>query len=431
MKNIIKGKNLIKILFIAYSVIVSLQFLLIYVIRDRFIRAIYESPFRHWGFSDWLINYQGGFVRRGLWGEFLLFLYNNFGIDIGHAIIFIVIASTVALILFTIYFFKKKGVSFFLLPNILLLGIFAMHDITSFRRDALMLLLIFAALYLYKKWQEGQKNSLLYYILMSITGIAVVLTHEASFFCFVPFIMFHYFCSCESKGFVKRVIKTISISLPVIATMGVACIFKGNEDIANTIWNSYAPYFSERFGEILPMGYGVSALAWSAESTLKDHFILNYVLKVSFIPHRIYAWIPIYFFAFYLMSNVNKIRMFKYENPCIDNAHLATVLAIQFVGLLPMFTVLSCDIGRIVMYWSFSSFFIFAFFDKTEFPVFSKFGHRAKLFFDNNRLLSNKWFYFLISITIFVPFCHFPPEAIYSSVIGNLVKLVQYAATFI
>jgi hypothetical protein len=370
-------------------------------------------------------------VRRGLWGEFLLFLYNNFGIDIGHAIIFIVIASTVALILFTIYFFKKKGLSFFLLPNILLLGMFAMHDITSFRRDALMLLLIFAALYLYKKWQEGQKNSLLYYILMSITGIAVVLTHEASFFCFVPFIMFHYFCSCESKGFVKRVIKTISISLPVIATMGVACIFKGNEDIANTIWNSYAPYFSERFGEILPMGMGVKALTWTTAYAANFHFHENYLLPLVGGVPRLFAWLLIYFAAFYLMSNVNKIRMFKYENPCIDNAHLATVLAIQFVGLLPMFTVLSCDIGRIIMYWSFSSFFIFAFFDKTEFPVFSKFGHRAKLFFDNNRLLSNKWFYFLISITIFVPFCYFPPEAIYSSVIGNLVKLAQYFVTFI
>ena len=32
--------------------------------------------------ADWLINYQGGFVRRGLFGEIFFFLSNNLNISI-------------------------------------------------------------------------------------------------------------------------------------------------------------------------------------------------------------------------------------------------------------------------------------------------------------------------------------------------------------
>ena len=32
----------------------------------------------NWSFQDWLINYSGGFVRRGLSGEFISFISDNF-----------------------------------------------------------------------------------------------------------------------------------------------------------------------------------------------------------------------------------------------------------------------------------------------------------------------------------------------------------------
>ena len=36
-----------------------------------------------WQYSDWLINYQGGFVRRGLIGEFLFQLHKLTKINLG------------------------------------------------------------------------------------------------------------------------------------------------------------------------------------------------------------------------------------------------------------------------------------------------------------------------------------------------------------
>ena len=147
-----KFQKIIKHAFIAYCIVIALQFILLATMQNCFTQFSARGNFEGWNLCDWLINYSDGFVRRGLWGEILLYLYNTFNIDIAQSIIWITIISTIALILFTIYFFKKKGLSFFLLPNVILLGSFAMNEILSHRRDALMLLLIFLALYFYKRW---------------------------------------------------------------------------------------------------------------------------------------------------------------------------------------------------------------------------------------------------------------------------------------
>lgn len=418
--------RIIKFLFIAYSIVIIIQYMLAATWQVFFNQDTIKEHFEDWNLSEWLINYSDGFVRRGLWGEIILYLYNTFNIDIAQSIIWITIISTTALILFTIYFFKKFKLSFFLLPNSILLGSFAMHKIISHRRDALMLLLIFLALYFYKKWIEDRGRRLIYYILLSLTGIFVILTHEASFFCFVPFITFDYFIRNKNRLLVQRVTSTIFFILPMLFTMGCACIFKGNEDVANNIWNSYAPYFQEEFGEMLSRGEGVNALTWSIDDTISYHTRGNFLKPLfGFIP-SLFAWCLIFFIAFYLMVNINKIRMFNYERKDVDNAQLASILLLQLVSLLPLFTVLSCDFGRIFTYWSLSSFYIFAFYNKVEYSIFSFISSRYVTFCNNNKLLQRSSFYIISSIFIMVPFVLFH-KPFQTSAVGNLINVISYA----
>ncbi len=422
--------RIIKYLFIAYCIVIALQFILLATMQNCFTQFLARANFEGWNLCDWLINYSDGFVRRGLWGEIILYLYNTFNIDIAQSIIWITIISTIALILFTIYFFKKKGLSFFLLPNVILLGSFAMNEILSHRRDALMLLLIFLALYFYKRWIEERGRRLIYYILLSLTGIFVILTHEASFFCFVPFITFDYFIRNKNRLLVQRVTSTVFFILPMLFTMGCACIFKGNEDVANNIWNSYAPYFQEEFGEMLPMGEGVNALTWSTGYAVNHHIEKNF-MQMFFHGHipSLFAWCIILFFAFYLMVNVNKIRIFGYEKEDIDTSYLATILLIQFVSLLPMFTVLSCDLGRIFTYWSLSSFFIFAHYRKENYPIFSTIGRRFYEMCKRNRALSNNSIFIMTSIIIIVPYIYFG-KPFQTSVIGNIIHIIEFSIKY-
>ena len=42
----------------------------------------FYTEYSGWQYVDWLINYQGGFVRRGLVGEFLFQIHNIINIDL-------------------------------------------------------------------------------------------------------------------------------------------------------------------------------------------------------------------------------------------------------------------------------------------------------------------------------------------------------------
>ncbi len=42
----------------------------------------FYTEYSAWQYVDWLINYQGGFVRRGLIGEFLFQIHKMINIDL-------------------------------------------------------------------------------------------------------------------------------------------------------------------------------------------------------------------------------------------------------------------------------------------------------------------------------------------------------------
>lgn len=95
-------KKNIRIFFFSYCTLIFVKFLFITIIRDCFINPQNKFLLEIWNLSDWLVNYNNGFVRRGLWGEFFLYLYNSYNLDIIQGIYLITIISTIALILFTI-----------------------------------------------------------------------------------------------------------------------------------------------------------------------------------------------------------------------------------------------------------------------------------------------------------------------------------------
>ena len=55
-----------------------LLFIFILFAFYSFIGTFHSAISFNWSFQEWIINYEGGFVRRGLAGEFISFLSNNF-----------------------------------------------------------------------------------------------------------------------------------------------------------------------------------------------------------------------------------------------------------------------------------------------------------------------------------------------------------------
>jgi hypothetical protein len=69
-----------------------------------------------WNITEWLINYQGGFVRRGLPGEMLYQISHHFGITPYYIIVFVCLLLYVSLTIFFCVSYKKKGYSSRLFP---------------------------------------------------------------------------------------------------------------------------------------------------------------------------------------------------------------------------------------------------------------------------------------------------------------------------
>ena len=104
--------------------------------------TLYES----WGVSEWLINYQGGFVRRGLAGEILYRLYQIHPYPVPYLIIGISVVCLVGLTLLCIILFRRMNWPIWLLlfPMFLYYRLYGLEmGILDSRRDCLMLLLSF------------------------------------------------------------------------------------------------------------------------------------------------------------------------------------------------------------------------------------------------------------------------------------------------
>ena len=127
----------------------------------------FYTEYSAWQYVDWLINYQGGFVRRGLIGEFLFQIHNmiNFDLDI-------LIFSFVSFLYLIVSFFLIKTIKYlensqlntliFLSPGFFLYPI--MNSEVIGRKDILFLLII--AFFVFFEKRLNNRNLFIVLILL-------------------------------------------------------------------------------------------------------------------------------------------------------------------------------------------------------------------------------------------------------------------------
>jgi len=65
--------------------------------------SFYEE-YSAWQYADWIINYQGGFIRRGFIGEILYNIYYLFGVDLDFLVLILV---NLLFLICSIFLFKS------------------------------------------------------------------------------------------------------------------------------------------------------------------------------------------------------------------------------------------------------------------------------------------------------------------------------------
>lgn len=103
-----------------------------------FNRDIYNDfTYGSFEISEWLVNYQGGFVRRGICGELIYQLYQIHPFDIIMFIKGICSVSSILLLILLLNIFKREGWSIAILP--LPCCLFYNFQMILARKDSLLL----------------------------------------------------------------------------------------------------------------------------------------------------------------------------------------------------------------------------------------------------------------------------------------------------
>lgn len=204
--------------------------------------------FNQWSISEWMINYQAGFVRRGLLGEILYQL--NFTDGVIPALYLLVLGfySACIAIFIVVYLASRISSATVMILSLLIPGgIFHMAiSVYFYTRKEILFLIHFGILCLvYLVIQRTGKELKplwigLFGVIAIIGGVLLTLVHEPYLFMAYPITLFLCFIlrGESEKNFMETMILIIfSISVPI--TFLICSLNHGDQIISQKIWDSY------------------------------------------------------------------------------------------------------------------------------------------------------------------------------------------------
>jgi hypothetical protein len=314
--------------------------------------------YRAWTITEFLINYQGGFVRRALVGEILFRLY-KFGIDPQLMIKIICCLCICFIILFFIKYFRKQGFSLYLLPLCFFLGeLFGelFEEQNWMRKDVITISLFIIIIFI------ARNNKLLFHwkiLLINLLSIVAVFIHEAFVFFSLPilFILFYNYLRI-GKSSVKSLLFAALSLIPTASAFLLVAFFHGDLDTAKAIWQSY-PFLGEF--QIKNEVTAIDCIAWSVLRNVKICVKANFLYANEGII-SIVGWTIIFPVVYYLITNTLLVFGSKSSFTERHKTVLSALLLFQFVSLLPLWLLLFDDYHRLFFFLTTSTFVVFLIF---------------------------------------------------------------------
>jgi len=306
-----------------------------FVAKLAYAYNVMPSMYNGYGFTELLINFEGGFVRRGLIGQLLYYLCMTGGANpfiIIEALCWTVYAFVIS---FYLHKFHENRLNWWILFSPFMFG----YAGNIIRKDYLCYAIAIAVLYVLSKDSRMVAGTVISVVLM-VFGLFV---HEAFLFFGCP-IAFLIMLSGREKN------KWLAFGgiLIVVATFFVLACFKGDKDVAFAIfksWNSILTNGELQFSEINSIG----AIGWGTIDTLKAHLGLNF-----HCPD--FGWTGIFFrpfmmlVSYYFVMNFSAVFCSGNSDAAVCRRALSRLYLYSMICLIPLFTVLSCDYARVYQY---------------------------------------------------------------------------------
>jgi len=410
-------KNHIKQTLLNTAYVLFLLSLLYRFVEQLFATYSYDS----WNISEYLINYQGGFVRRGLTGEILFFFAQNFNINIEWTVKIFCLICFGAVCVFFVRAFLKKGYSLYILPLCFFLGMGILWDGGWIRKDYFFIAFLIPVLWIYK----SNLHTIIKFLIINALIVFVILSHEVFAFFTLPVLFLMFFGQYESKGIFKSTVLSILFLLPSFVAFILTLYYHGNTETVQAIWNSWGI-------ETVESGYwnAVGGIGWKTEWAFSLHFKGNF-LEVNKGIFSSLVWCITFPVVYYIATNA--LLVFRKDKNSFTSKHktvLSAILIIQLFYLLPVFALLCTDYSRVFFFWIASSYAIFLIIPanliKNIIPAFF-----AKFIISLNNFLSNILFprkTTLVLLMLFVgisPYTFVLDTVINNSMIYNILYILS------
>ena len=170
----------------------------LFFLSSFYLSAVYLSPVNN-AMSEWVINYGGGFVRRGLVGEIIFQLTTFFKIKLreGFLILQILLYFFYYLIIYWLLSNFKKNFIVYLAIFSPVFYSFGLYELEALGRKEILMYIFFSYnFYLFYKY----KNINLNYIFTFLSLIILILNHESVIFYYL-FYLFFFIVIDKKKDF--------------------------------------------------------------------------------------------------------------------------------------------------------------------------------------------------------------------------------------
>lgn len=323
--------------------------IIISVITNFLIAWDVNSNISSYGVTEFLINFQGGFVRRGAVGEIYYHIISATGLPVITPIYIFCALCYLATLAFFFMKFKRRNYCWWLILCPFFLGM----NYFFVRKDFIIYLNFIAIVALL----SSENVNLIRKTVATLLAMWTIFLHEAFIFYGGVFTIL-LLISNNRKSAVNWVLAFL-----IIASFLLNSYFKGSVENATAIRNSWNALPDVSLADT--PNNSIGAIGWTTMHAIKIHLCSNFVNNWTFGGVLL---LPInLFFSYYIVTTF--LSLFKGNKATYGTEERNNLSALYLMGLIcliPMFTVLSCDNGRLYQYASVTAFTCFLLLSSTK-----------------------------------------------------------------
>ena len=336
-----------------------------------------------WIAGDWLMNYEGGILRRGLSGEIILLISNILSANVIYLLVFIQSSLFFTFLFFFLKILNKKKIN--LLFLFLLLSpatiAFTFYDPLAIGRKEVIFFVFFTIYitFLLNKLEWSLIRNLFFFLI----GFSFVLIHEIFFFysTFFIFTKIFYLYKNNIKININYLFNELLLIIgSLIAVMVIIFLSSNEPNVENLVCDRLIQ--SGLTSEICTGA--LTEITFSKYlNSYKSFGLSEYIISYSYL--KTYAITLLLFFSpliiFLLLQNIKKKEIYIFM----------TFLIFQLLFLFSIFIVVN-DWGRYLnIFFIFVLIFISSFFLKEKTKVIKKLNFKNFIFFIILILYTTTW----------------------------------------